>query len=72
MRCINGSDNNIAEGIRLHDIIPIFVYTGKINTSKSFLKQHPLKHSMKFSANLTGICAVSIMKYQFLSHRFLS
>ena len=29
VRCINCPYNNIAKGIRLHDKIAIFVYTGK-------------------------------------------
>ena len=36
VRCINCSYNNVAKGIRLLDKKAIFVYTGKINASKSF------------------------------------
>ena len=32
VRCINGSYNNVAEGIRLLDKKAIFVYTGKVLT----------------------------------------
>ena len=43
VRCINCPYNDIAKGVRLHDKIAIFVYTGKIHTSKSFWKQNLLK-----------------------------
>ena len=43
VRCIkNCPYNDIAKGNRLHDKIAIFVYTGKIHTSKSFWKQNLL------------------------------